>query len=132
MIPTTSLETSKKLKAAGFRQDTFFQWIFVHSAINSEYNHWELLDKEHPLYCKNAEIQYASFCSDELLSELPFKLRFQYDDYWFQIQKLKNGSYDVRYSDWQHMKVKKIFQDELLCEALSQMWLWLKSEGIIK
>ena len=125
-LKPVSLQTAKMLKESGFRQDSPFNWVeysseFMPKVCFAEYG----IDN----------IRHIKICSapttDELLEEIPYALRYDDADYWFQIQKLKHESYDVRYSDWQHMKVKKMFQDESLPEALAQMWLYLKKENLL-
>lgn len=128
MIKKVCLETAKALKNAGFRQE----------GINSYWNNYENPDIESKVcsegYPKSAwavSETYAAPTSDEILEELPYSLRFTESDYWLWVTKLKHGTYEVRYTDAFHRKVKRITQDESLPEALAQMWLFLRKEKLI-
>lgn len=120
-----SLETSQLLKECGFPQDSYFQWIFIHSAVNPEYNHWELLDKEHVLYIKDADIQYACPTSDEILELLPNEL----GEFYLSITKMNKGTYSVGY--YFENSTKQDFGNKSLPEAIAQMYIFLRREKLI-
>lgn len=113
-INTTSLVTSKLLKENGFRQDT--ELSFVHYS-NGQWYVEKLIVLKGLKNFKSIE-WYSAPTLDELLSELPFNTR---------ILKL-NFSFEVECGNIIYHK--KII-NENLPDALAQMWLHLRREGIV-
>lgn len=134
MIPTTSLEMSRKLKNAGFPQHTDYYWEIVAkngvlSASNPFITHRPSCDNEH----------YAAPTTDELLAKLP-RILWKELEHWDLIIKkgLFKESWESGYwkifrncTMFYHAPLKCI-ENKSLPEALAQMYLWLKSEGHIK
>lgn len=143
MINTVSLETAKLLKEKEFRQDT--ELFFCEGNTYTEYEvicgtfgiiNKETLDKTlvacyevHPLRTLQ---YYASPCTDELIAELPpwiIKCSVQDDlsicscrDGWSIIYGISCGDRETCHEE----------VNESLPESLAQMWLYLKSEGLIE
>lgn len=117
-IKTTSLETSKLLKEAGFRQDTFFRHYlhkFEDTAVNtipdpifypSEY--WE---------------EYPSPTTDEILEELIGERQVKIT--WMSRYEHWLVSFRLDVDEF------KGFENKSLPEALASLWLWLKKENLI-
>lgn len=141
-IKTVSLETAKMLKEAGFTQDnigfyyltsTSLKYILNQPIPNSLHETSFLASHEdHRRWTMKEDFyNYAAPTIDELLEELPFRLRMEDDDYWFQIQKIKDRTYDVRYTNHNHRDTICIEQHKYLSEAVAKMYLWLKKEGLL-
>lgn len=69
----SSLESSKSLRELGCPQDTHFYWMTVNHNTEPGF-HWELLDREHPLYRKNSDFCISSYTVADLGEMLPFYL----------------------------------------------------------
>lgn len=119
MIKTVSLETAKLLKENGFRQDTSFDWV------EGDMGGMSIAR----IGYESSWSKYHSHCSspttDELLEELPVEI-FIDERKVLVIGKIKNG-YQCAYRPH---PIK--FENILLAESLSRMWLWLKQEGLLK
>jgi hypothetical protein len=111
MIPTTRLETSKLLKDAGFRQDTYL----YHVECDDGEKNWYQLMQSGEWDDEEREIISAP-TTDELLEELPFQTK---------IYKGTENVYIISYSNL------KDISNEVLPEALAQCWLWLKKENLL-
>lgn len=111
MIHKVSLETAKLLKENGFRKECHFGYCDGELECNPSPTEW-------PIYAPT---------TDELLEELPWHT---------QIYKGTDGNLgqyichlDARSVIGQ--KETKWFYHKDLCEALAQMWLYLKKEGLL-
>lgn len=106
-VKTTSLETSKMLKEARFRQDT-------------EYHFYRMSSNEKP-FIGSRDITWQNYIifaaptTDELLEELPTNLILQY--------------FDDNYTGMAMGDYTDLFRDP---NKLADCWLWLKKEGLIK
>lgn len=128
MLKTASLETSQKLKLAGFPQDTYSYWIFDPSELEHtciRHGNTRLLDNMY-FFCAPT--------SDEILEVLPkqwnrFILRIQWE-----ILSKSHGQWHVAYWELGHEDEIRgdSFAGDDLIELLASLYLWLKSEGIIK
>lgn len=128
MTRTVSLETAKQLKEAGFSQDSPFNWVeysseYMPKVFFSEYG----LDT----------VRYIKICSapttDELLEELPITIPYFDKQGNLGMCKHEKG-YSVYYeveNDYEKSSIFNVFVNESLPEALAQMWLWLKKEGLL-
>lgn len=127
MIKTTTIETSKLLKEAGFRQDTEYQYKRSRNAESMEYFLDNVkLDKKYSDKF-NMDI-LPSPTTDELLEELPCE-GGKYQD-WLNISKLDGGrGFSCVYGYPEYSSEE--FVNKSLPEALAAMWLWLKKEGLI-
>ena len=122
MIKTCSLETAKLLNKAGFRQDTSLFY-----RVDEFGNVFERNANEDPLKMQKihgTNIYYAKPTTDELLEELPDTLNEKSGVFGLWIN---SGVYEVFYGGF-----NETFKHESLPEALSQMWLWLKKEGLLE
>lgn len=114
-IMTVTLETAKKLKAAGFGQTQPY-WAYLADAEKKDrlWSAYELLhDRE-----LGRDI-VAAPTTDELLAEMPSDIEIMkcekfYDVYFYSETDCKNSE-----------------RHELLCEALAAMYLWLAAEGLL-
>lgn len=133
MILTTSLETSKILKEAGINAFAQYKWcglktskyILNQEIPNTEEIKWFLIHESDPRFHAHSKEwvpeSYYAYSTDELLSELPKNL----DGNKLRITFFTNGACEVWYAG-----IKPQVND-ILPEALAQMWLWLKKEGLI-
>lgn len=140
MILTTSLETSKKLKDAGFNQKGEFYYL-IDSLLYEPNVIWY---KEQLDWSKLASRElYLAATTDEILSELPVTIKTTYGHYNKEVYLYMNiyrhsddrKGYEVSYTPMFNEEAKEWFNQRFidkLPEALSQCWIWLKSEGIIK
>ena len=124
MIKTVGLETARKLKAEGFRQDTGFYWWS-----------YKLHGKEHtslyyaiPGQPKPPDAVVAP-TSDEILEELPVGLL---------IEKISGGDgsfeeigYILKFPKGHQCKNMPFQIEDTLPEALALCWIWLKSQGLL-
>lgn len=132
-MKTVSLETSKLLKEKGFRQDTQWYWIEEH-----QFNQHKIYSIELLCQLSSSELIHKSFAApttDELLEELPCVIVKEQEpkkdvNCWLQIDKTGDTEYLVRYVHSQSELCS--YNGESLPEALAQMWLWLKSEGLLE
>lgn len=125
MIRTVNLETAKKLKDAGFKQDTQYYW-----KINPFNDEWYITS----LRMDKRFAAFSAPTTDELLEELPAcvvkEIASKHDvNCWLQIDKIGDSEYYVGYVHSQNV-LYDLF-NESLPEALSQMWLFLKKEGLL-
>lgn len=111
MIKTVTLETATALKEAGFKQESEFYWCLFQGQTILCY--WETcIDKG------LGEIICAAPTSDELLEEIPRPITIlRYSGTYRLDCGIKNQIGPV---------------NESLPEALVQMWLYLKKEGLLK
>jgi hypothetical protein len=122
MIKTVSLETAKALRNAGFRQDCWYFWgendngFCLHPATDEPY---ALVGK-----------WFAAPTTDELLEELP--KWFQWQNYAATLHIMVGTEFKwlISYRSTKHVPHSTL--DKELSEALAQMWLWLKKEGLLK
>lgn len=129
-IQTTTLETSRLMKEAGFPQETRLYWgNTIHSdGTISIINLFERNQKDIPMMYpfrmvdeiysfRQSEFNelYAAPTTDEILAELPDGIR---------INKLRSF-YFVAVDKWSG-------SDTVLPEVLAKMWLDLKSQGLLK
>lgn len=141
MIKTVSLETAKRLKEAGFRQDKS-SFYSVYSGDNRQKGyegyqpHWMIVDSNCASARRNntknekwPDEQIAMPNTDELLEELPKIL----NGFEFRITGLIGDMWDVSYWEIGHKdeRIFENFMNKLLPEALAQMWLHLKKEGLL-
>lgn len=131
MIRTVSLETAKLLKENGFRQDAFFHYYFCPEGVpetqSTEYE-WKI-----SAVCgvDSLDDEIAAPTSDELLEELPDFLNCEALMYW---KKMWRGEmcYFAEISLINRKKESKTFSGKSMPEAMAQMWLYLKREGLLK
>lgn len=125
MIKTVTLETAKLLKEDGFIQDTYFHYEenprILEERTDSELPFILFVNKSPGI----GEI-FAAPTTDELFEELPSTIWVQKEDkeYRLRLEKMNNG-FMVEYGD----KVR--IYEQSLPEALAQMWLWLKKQGLL-
>lgn len=125
MIRVVNLETAKLLKEAGFPQANLSNYS-NESAYGSRVDHFS-----HP----DAITSVAMPTADELLEELPavvvtHVIEEEYDVCcWLQIDKNGEKEWMIRY-EYSQGRLHQVYTENL-CEALAQMWLHLKKEGLL-
>lgn len=127
MIRTTSLETSEKLKEAGFRQDTYFRH-YEHPESDS------FLVEPHGFIGDGLVVELcAAPTTDELLEELPRDIRDAKNKCQtpLRIYCGPGKDYSVEYHLTFNAPVAQFRHDDL-CEALAQCWLWLKQNNLLE
>jgi hypothetical protein len=120
---TVDFELAKKLKKAGYKQESVFHWL-RYKQIKLSKLVWAMDDGDIFL----SDSQYSAPTTDELLEMLPHF----FHQYELTIVKSKN-KYTVSYfdlGDCEHY-LNMIFVEEKLCNALAKMYLYLKKEGLI-
>jgi hypothetical protein len=112
-VKTVSLETAKLLKEAGFKKDCHFGFIDDEYECNPSPMEW-------PIYAPT---------SDELLEELPYNINLKGWNKYFSISKT-DVQYYVSYMGGGSDNLCE--SNKSLPEALAQMWLYLRKEGLIE
>lgn len=134
-IKTTSLETSKALKEAGFRQDA--DYIFRQHSTHKGYVFMSMeWVKTNDLDMEETD-WHAAPTTDELLSELPKVIEKETNTEagkrpWHL--EIHHGlKWEVLYRWYYHEPMTHFVEEnESLPEALAQMYLFLRKEGLIK
>lgn len=129
-MTTVSLEMAKKLKEAGFGQDTEYKWLDYagkgpHLNPFTKIGHTDNFEKLYEVIC-------AAPTTDELLAELPetihgapvYQLAIE------PINKIFWCGYQNHRSDGVEYKREAVANT--LPEALAKMWLWLKSQNLLR
>lgn len=131
---TTSLETSKLLKEAGFRQDNISKY-HVHRIDSRGRNEWTTEDLYTFPRDKVKEF-IAAPTTDELLEELPQSVFKENDNRILVIENRFDNNHNSKY--W--MVSCRSYHDDItwgcqtdksLPEALAQMYLFLANKGFI-
>jgi hypothetical protein len=131
---TTSLDVSKKLKEAGYKQDSILYWW----QNDCDEDHTQLRNRipNNQSLSIHKWFVYSAPTTDELLEQLPPDVSdrwilsinaIDYDDY-----KEYEVGYTKYFEDngvWAYKD--KYFQDKKLPDALAEMWLYLKKEGLL-
>lgn len=113
-----SLGLAKKLKEAGYPQESLFYWM------NTDLGEWILLEKKN---CDPSFNIIAAPTASELGKELP-----GYDYYYCYSFKSSNtiiNEYSCIYEFAQTRDIKYQTLDESEANARAKMWLYLKKEG---
>jgi len=120
-----NLELAKKLKENEFYQNTLYYLDDEDNLINKNFviTSPKIIEENNQLKKAN---YYSAPTSDELLKELPYKIK----DYYLVIAKCNKG-YWVKYWNFGEIEIKHI-QGNNLANCLAKMWLYLKKEGYIK
>lgn len=117
-----SLELSKQLKEAGYKQEGEFWWSWLQDANFN--NHIALVtERQEDWYGDIAtRICYVAPLASEIMERLPHsKIAW--------IGKTIDGRYRIDEQDGGHTGAMRV--DENLCNALAKMWLYLKKEKLI-
>ncbi len=132
MIATVSLETARRLKDAGFRQNTIFLWASWSTGTQDMDNVVEFREflewrkkREHGVK-EQVWDAYAAPTTDELLTKIPE----EYDGGSLAMTR-KSVYYEI-YEPYEPAYVKHCFGGSNLVEALANCWLYLKQEGLIE
>lgn len=130
-MKTVSLETAKLLKESGFNKETEYRWVNFKSKktiMEAKIDIWKVVSEDWDA----DRLFYAAPIADELLEELPCELKNK--DAVLVIQKLLNSHYSVCYEEPQPYE-PSIFHHGIsrnsLPEAIAEMWLFLKKEGLL-
>lgn len=128
MIKTVSLDTARKLKESGFRQDTEYSWAESSSVMDSH-----LVHKSNFAACIVKD-WFSAPTTDELIEELPACIVKEQEpkkdvNCWLEIEKTYADEYIVAYRHSQSELYEVINQS--LPESLASMYLWLKSQGLL-
>ena len=145
----TSLEVSKQLKETGYPQESLFYWVVGNKFMKNP-NEWYLNERVYNGTPSGFENYISAPTSSELMEMLPYVSleQFLLNKYpWRIIDKeekdrflgldilVKTGYnaslpkekiYVCSYLDW------AITEDKNLCDCLAKMWLYLKSNNLIK
>ncbi len=126
---TVSRDLAKKLKYERYPQKGILQWTWFGG------NYYEVqLNYEGSL----AMLDLIAVTDAELGEALPYRVRLESADYWLHIVKLKN-CWDIRYKSFSEGRYhsmglpnKGIYQEEILANAMAQMWLHLAPKGLVE
>lgn len=154
MIKTVSRETTKLLKENGYPQNKSSFYI-VDTGDNRQKGYpgykpkWNIVDsncasarRSNTKNDKFPDEQIAMPNTDELLEELPVTIKTKWGHYntdvylYMNIYRHpdKSKGFDVSYTPMFNPEANGWFNQRFLGElpeALAQMWLWLKKEGLI-
>lgn len=132
-IPTVSLSTAKLLKEAGFLQESEKWYV-------PDYETREGVPEKLKYFLQDGyegfipRYRYAAPSTDELLVELPNIIQYDgsigklgKETKYLEIHKNNNG-YKVMYKGFHYCEVE---ENKSLPEALAQMWIFLKKEGLL-
>ncbi len=129
-MQTTTLETSKLLKEAGFPQETEHCYVertyepgLVGNNPDIELIRSETINKHYYHKVSDEMIAYSP-TADEILDELPHSIELEGEVYNLRISKFIDG-YGLSYS-W-----RDDCYNESLAEAAAKMYFYLRKEGII-
>lgn len=139
MIKTVSLDTAKKLKEVGFKQNSALYWFAFGHGVREWQITDRILDNKSIKGWRNFEnnnretVMYAAPTSDEILEELPCNIKKERRIYWLKIKKDKEGFLIYYVDDYggDEMDELAVFQEVILCESLAAMWLYLKQQGLL-
>lgn len=131
MTPETkcvSLETAKRLKAAGFPQET-----------EREYRHTDVMEgvDDHLLVFSKQLIgcdvydRIAAPDAQEIGEMLPRFVEIDGSEWWFEGGKDSGNSWYAAYSKEHEDGLTKVFFCESESEARAAAWLWLKEKGLV-
>lgn len=113
-INTVSLQTAKALKTAGFNQNSDFAYSCNHFDEAMAINKGDAYSVHYkPSYRRD----FAAPTTDELLEELIAGIQITKHAKLYRVVKGGRSSYG--------------FTNESLPEALAEMWMWLKKEGLL-
>lgn len=125
-MTTTTLETARLMKEAGFSQQTDFVW--------RKYNSWivELRSEDYTVdgWSPKEIDELSAHSTDELLAILPYRIKMKEYNWYapLRIEKCDNF-YTVGYIGdgfgW------PLFKNEILAESLAEMAIYLRKEGLI-
>ena len=125
---TATIETAIKLKAAGWTKPT--------ELVYTNYYHGEPTDKMHigfPAHTTDPNKRYAP-TTEEILADLPMSFIIpcgQRDKiFYLSISPSSIKRYVVAY--FYADDFIGSFHNDILCEALAELWLWAKENGYIK
>lgn len=127
MMQTTLLETSIKLKHAGFKQGSSFHWVDLNFEKESPNYHCLYTYEGSPILYRSIA---AAVMVDDLLEALPWHT---------QVYKGKDedtGEYIVHINAYTLINGKaqngpRWFHHKILPEALAELWLYLKEENLL-
>ena len=134
---TVSLETAQELKEAGFPQDSTFAY-YSNAYYSKKENAVTILrfseGKEHLLLINSGEWDFVCVAptAEEILEKLPtaiyIKKRIHKWEYWINVERLSHG-WIIRYC--RGKETLCIVVAPVFTEALGEMYLYLKKEGLI-
>ncbi len=130
------LELGKKLKEAGFQQDTIYKWLNI--------SYGNLGEPQFDIVRYDPGTEYGSYIecaaptAEEIIKELPSYITIDNEKYTLVISK-HDGDYYVRYEFLKSMNRNNLCKwyktksqsDIKLCNALAKMWLYIDNEEII-
>ena len=129
MIKTVSLDTAKKLKEAGFPQESHFYYRY-HAAFSG----YEIENQDSFVrsIMDGSFLWYAAPLADEILELLPWKLDFGDGLLKFLVISKVQGGYQVGYqNNEKHDYVDGYIGNEYLAIATAQMWMHLKHSNLL-
>ena len=118
----TSLELSKQLKEAGYKQEGEFWW-----AETSKGNLLCSRETTDIISTDDLESTYDAPLASELMERLPKELQIKKFEDFYQITFPAIEMNRIAPND-----EDALIQDENLCNALAKMWLYLKKEGLLE
>ena len=126
---TTSLELSKALEKAGFKQESMFQWSFT--TVNGS-GEWMLQHSESWRGSKATIKYFSSPTAEEILEELPEKFKHETSDFYGDVYLeicLIDGSFIAEYRNRLFLDPIS-FKDKSLANALAKLFIYLKEEAV--
>lgn len=122
-----NLELSKRLKEAGFPQESDFWWVNQpNGGLRTSGYKWKLESKP-----RTRILQYeyiAAPLATELLERLPAEIKNGGKEYWLRVGK-NIPYYEIGYCD--NGTCLPTTAGMTLPDALAEMWLWLKENDYL-
>lgn len=138
---TARLDTSRKLRDKGFRQETKFKWYDAQGG-NEPLTIEEATDR--PWYATGC-ITCAAPTAEEIADQLPDRIELSNGETTseLRLQIQRNDKEDYEHKGWHvgyygpdlccyENDYEKLFTNAYLAEALAECWLWCVEQGHIK
>lgn len=120
MTITVSLEWAKKLKEAGWPQDSFLYWF-----------HLEGLNSLTSEKIEASAIEYiAAPTAEEILRRLP-RVSLSGDECYLQAERIIKETWNVEYEGTDGISRSEGFADESLANAAAAMWCYLSDNNLL-
>lgn len=118
-----SLETAKRLKAAGWKKPTAF--VYFDSMLHSKCEQWNLLPSDTDKFRGDTQEDCYAPTAEEVLRELPEAINGK-----CLLIRRFNNTWRVSYGLGECAETE--WGEESLSEAAAQMWLWCVEQGYVK
>lgn len=123
-----SLELAKKLKEAGYRQESLFGWV---ENLNGDFSLVGIRPDRNKQINKLMD-WYSAPTASELGEALPSRIINKDEFGYLIIQKLQlSNRYNISYISMEELEISQAFIDKSEANARAKMWLYLKEKGLL-